>query len=86
MVNPPRKFGTCCSESSRFARLQIMIAQSSDGLVDDATTEIKYPTSAKSKESYIKNSIIKKEYNAQMGLQMYAISIKKKDIFRRSKF
>ncbi|XP_028177249.1 uncharacterized protein LOC114365027 [Ostrinia furnacalis] len=54
-----------------------MIAASPDGITNDAIIEIKCPTKAKTKESYLKNGNITKKFMAQVQLQMYATGYKK---------
>lgn len=54
-----------------------MIAASPDGLMKDAIIEIKCPTKAKAKGSYLKNGVITDKCKAQVQLQMYATGVKK---------
>lgn len=53
-----------------------MIAASPDGLMKDAIIEIKCPTKAKTKDSYLKNGVITEKCNAQVQLLMYATGVK----------
>ncbi|CAH1995917.1 unnamed protein product [Acanthoscelides obtectus] len=53
-----------------------MLAASPDGLLKDATVEIKCPTKAKAKNNYLKNGIISEKCKAQVQLQMHATGIK----------
>lgn len=53
-----------------------MIAASPDGVIKDAVIEIKCPTKAKTKNSYLKNGVITDKCKAQVQLQMYATGVK----------
>ncbi|CAH1998385.1 unnamed protein product [Acanthoscelides obtectus] len=54
-----------------------MLAASPDGLLKDATVEIKCPTKAKAKNNYLKNGIISEKCKAQVQLQMHATGMKR---------